>query len=173
MPTVQLMPHTIRLRGPWQCQPLARAVGSADGSVVWNDSELPPACAIELPGDWSAALGAEFRGLVRLTRRFGLPTGLSRASRVWLAIAEVAGIALVTLNAHKLRCISGDTDLPRAREGVANLPQPFASLQQSTPQSCPARWDVTSLLLPRNELAIDLAALTVGCVGLVTLEIEE
>lgn len=167
------MAHSIRLRGPWQCQPLARTTTAPDGSVDWTEANLPPAGAIELPGDWSALLGAEFGGLARLTRGFGLPTGLSPKSRVWLEVAEVAGIASVTLNANELGCMSDDTDLTQVRERLANLPPPFASLLQTTPQPCPARWDVTSLLLSRNEVVIDLVAFTVGRVGLVTLQIEE
>lgn len=167
------MHHSIRLRGPWQCQPLASAEIAADGSVIWTDTEVPPPGVIELPGDWSAALGAHFRGLARLTRRFGLPTGLSRSSRVWLTMDEVAGTAAVALNAHPLGSTADGDDSLRLHESLANLPQRFASVLQSTPHPCPARWDVSSLLQPRNELTIDLLALGVGRIGLVTLEIED
>jgi hypothetical protein len=167
------MPHIIRLRGPWQCEPLAFAGIAVDGSVIWTDTELPPPAVIELPGDWSAAIGRDFRGLARLTRRFGLPTGLSPSSRVWLTLEELAGTAAVTLNDHPLGSTTSEGDSLRFCESLANLPQRFAALLQSEPQLCPVRWDVTSRLQPRNEVAITLLALAVGQVGLLSLEIED
>lgn len=166
------MPHTIRLRGPWQCEPLSFAKIMTDGSVIWTDTDLPATGVIELPGDWSAALGPDFRGLARLTRRFGLPTGLSPSSRVWLALEEVAGTAAVALNAHPLGSTTNEADSLRFRESLANLPQRFDSLLQPQPHPCPVRWDITSLLKARNDVAITLLAFTDGWVGLISLEIE-
>jgi len=168
-----IMPHSIRLRGPWQCEPLAFAEIAVDGSMIWTDTDLPTPAAIELPGDWSAALGRDFRGIARLTRRFGLPTGLSSSSRVWLTLEEVAGTAAVALNTHALGSTASEDDSLRFRESLANLPQRLASTLKGSPQFCPARWDVTSLLQPRNELTIDLLTLGMGRIGLVTLEIDE
>ena len=167
------MPHSIRLRGPWQYEVLALAVADASGGLILADSEVPPPGVIELPGDWSAALGADFRGLARLTRRFGLPTGLSQSSRVWLAIEGVAGTAAVALNSQTLGNTTGVHDFSRSPQNPVHLSQPFASLFQIEPEPCPVRWDITKLLQPRNEVAIILLALEAGRVGLVSLEIED
>ena len=52
-----MYPHRIRLRGPWECEPLARAEGA--------DMPLPPPCRMTMPCRWSAGGLAEFAGRVR------------------------------------------------------------------------------------------------------------
>jgi hypothetical protein len=158
------MPHTIRLRGPWEYEPLAR--GSRD------DRELPPGGTMAMPGDWGAVLGAAFRGQVRFTRRFAQPTGLDASSRIWLVIEEVDWQAVVALNGQSL----GEVRFSGAPAEADVVP-------------CPARFDITTLLLPRNELTIDVLLPEVaagapplarpgregqpgGLIGLVSLEIE-
>ncbi|MCA9205923.1 MAG: hypothetical protein KDA59_22875 [Planctomycetales bacterium] len=105
--------HTIRLRGPWQYEPLARTVWTADGEsaeLTDGSSEhaaLPPAGRVTMPCDWSESLGTDFRGRVRFIRYFNRPTGLDSATRVYLAIDEVDAMAEVQLNGHKLGQIRG------------------------------------------------------------------
>ena len=174
--------HAIRLRGPWDCQPLARVTLLADGSLREDRSALPSGGTAVLPDDWAAALGADFRGLVRFTRRFAQPTGLTAATRVWLAIDDVDWQARLALNGHDLGCIqlAGSTPSPL----LLAAPSPGLAVV------CPARFDITSLLQPRNELVIEVLLPAVeagaarfsrprregqpgGLIGLVRLEIEE
>ena len=161
------MPHTIRLRGPWEYQPLARATLLADGSVGRDDRDLPAGGTIVMPGDWGAVLGSDFRGLVRFTRRFALPTGLDASTRVWLVIEDVDWQGTVVLNGAALGMVRFSAAL--ATDGVSGLP-------------CPARFDITSHLQPRNLLAIDVLKSPAaagpgwttqpgGLIGLVRLEI--
>jgi len=178
------MPHTIRLRGPWEYQPLARATLRADGSVSWDDRGLPPGGSIALPADWGGVLGNDFRGLARFTRRFAQPTGLDAATRVWLVIENVDWQAAVALNGQPL----GHVQLAQTPPACLSL-APSLRSSLSPPIACPARFDITALLQPRNELTIDILLpgvaagapplvrpgredLTGGLIGLVRLEIE-
>lgn len=90
--------HTIRLRGPWECRPLAWARRRADGAPVPIDAPLPAAGLLVMPADWSPVAGADFRGRVRFTRRFGCPTGLTAEDHVSLVVEAVDFAAEVTLN---------------------------------------------------------------------------
>lgn len=168
------MPHTIRLRGPWEYQPLGRAEILADGQVSIQAWDLPGGGTLALPADWGEALGRDFRGLVRFTRRFAQPTGLDARSRVWLVIEEVDRQGNVTLNGTSLGIVWTSATTPVPGVGA---------------QLCPARLEITNLLQPRNVLTIDvvkppLAAgvppevlgprtdLPGGLIGLVRLEIQ-
>jgi beta-galactosidase/beta-glucuronidase len=91
-------PHVIRLRGPWECQPLERFDASAD---------LPAAARVQAPCDWAELLGHEFLGRVRYTRRFNRPTNLDPHERVWLIIDGVDHHGLVTLNGTPLGQVAG------------------------------------------------------------------
>lgn len=143
--------HTIRLRGPWQYEPLALTVWTADGESVASPAgsselaALPPAGRVTMPCDWSESLGADFRGRVRFTRHFNRPTGLDSNTRVYLAIDEVDAVAEVQLNGNSLgrmRGIDGTwrseitailetrnrleivVDLPFVSDASAPLPRP-------------------------------------------------
>jgi hypothetical protein len=135
-----------------------------------------------LPDDWARALGVEFRGRVRFTRRLAQPTGLTPGTRVWLAIDDVDWQALVALNGHALGCIQLAGSTPSAALLGSSSPRLPVSI-------CPVRFDITSLLQPRNELVVEilLPALETGAppfsrpgretqpgglIGLVRLEIE-
>src|SRR5262245_97069 len=69
-PERRMYPHRIRLRGPWECQPLA-----PDG---------PPPRRVTLPCRWADGGLGDFRGPVRFRRRFGYPGRLDAHERVWL-----------------------------------------------------------------------------------------
>jgi hypothetical protein len=114
-------PHRIRLRGPWECEPLARA---GDGGP------LPPALRMTLPCRWTEGGLADFAGRVRFRRRFGYPGRIDDTERVWLTCAGLEGSAVVALNGRNL--------------GAPEDP------------ACGFEYEVTALLLPRNELVIDL-----------------
>lgn len=130
--------HTIRLGGPWTYCPLARRVDSSDaprgeggpaaGSLTTVN--LPASGRAQLPGDWSASLGADFQGRVRYLRNFNWPARLEPGERVELVIAALVGSATVTLN-----------------------DQPLGACQTT---STPWRTEVTRLLAPRNQLEITL-----------------
>ncbi len=138
------MPHVIRLRGPWEYEPLARFATLSDGRVDVKNDGLPPSGIIELPADWGKVLGAEFQGRVRFTRRFRCPTGLSPTLHVWLIIDDVDWQAEVTLNESLL-----------GKVAHSDSPEPSQELQ------CPARFDITTLLSPQNKLSI-----VITCPGL-------
>ncbi len=123
-------PHIIRLRGPWELQPLARWQLASGAALVEFIDPLPPGGRIEMPSDWSQLLGADFRGRARHLRRFGRPTGLDSGQRVWLVCDGATDAATIALNGAPLGAILGP-----------NLP---------------ARFDITERLLPRNELVIDV-----------------
>ena len=186
--------HSIRLRGPWDYLPLARAELLAGGSIRSDDRDLPAGGTIAMPADWSAALGNDFRGLVRFTRRFAQPTGLSETSRVFLVIDNVDWQAAVTLNGQLLGHIQLANTSPALCLSISATPRPslspFPPLPHTPALPCPARFDIKSLLAPRNELTIDVVLPAVeagaspfdrqeregqsgGLIGLVRLEIED
>src|SRR6476659_7700200 len=78
--------HTIRLRGPWELEPVARFVLQADGSYQPVKDDLPAPVRVKMPADWSESFGADFLGRVRYRRTFQKPTGLESGERVWLVV---------------------------------------------------------------------------------------
>ncbi len=127
--------HAIRLRGPWDYVPLAafveRDVGDVSdigdaGALVESTVDLPPAGRMAMPADWGESLGCAFRGRVAYRRRFGQPTGVESAERVWLVCDGAEAWATLTVNGERL----GDVNGPASR----------------------SEFDVTALLRERNEL---------------------
>lgn len=88
-----MYPHRIRLRGPWECEPLACARAGAP---------LPPPSRMVLPGRWGERGLGDFAGHVRFRRRFGYPGQIDSYERVWLTFAGVEGTADVRLNGQAL-----------------------------------------------------------------------
>jgi hypothetical protein len=154
-------PHVIRLRGPWEYEPLARVApitstqdrqltvqssrfsplapgGTGAGNEGTTNAELPPPGRIHLPADWTGTLGKGFRGRVRYRRRFNRPTGLEPRNRVWLVIDGVDACGQHSLNGQPLGSIDG--------------------------YALPAESDVTELLTASNVLEIDVE-LNESCVG--------
>jgi hypothetical protein len=82
-----------------------------------------------MPCRWGETGMARLGGRVRCRRRFGFPGRIDAHERVWLTVAGVSDRAAIALNG---------TSLGRA-EGAA-----------------PAEFDVTALLLPRNELIVEV-----------------
>lgn len=124
-------PHIIRLRGPWDYEPLSRTRLLPDGTIREEGAgELPPAGRIQMPADWAETLGAEFRGRVRYTRRFGCPSGLATNDLIELVIVQVDALGAVHLNGRPLVGIPA---------GQLNT-----------------RVDITRRLQPRNELHVEV-----------------
>ncbi len=87
------MTHVIRLRGPWELEPVAR----------FDDARaLPAGGRTRVPGDWSELLGRDFVGRARYRRRFNLPTNLEPDERVWLVVEAVDHQARLDLNGRPL-----------------------------------------------------------------------
>lgn len=85
-------PHRIRLRGPWDVEPLSPAM---------------PALRVSLPTTLRNGGLAGYAGLVRFVRRFGRPTNLSVGDTVWLVFEGVSGAAEVHLNDRDLGRVVG------------------------------------------------------------------
>lgn len=86
-------PHRIRLRGPWDCEPLT----SVNGTV-------PPLSRVLMPCRWHETSLPNFTGRVRYRRRFGYPGRIDDVERVWLTFAGANDCADVTLNGVALGC---------------------------------------------------------------------
>ena len=122
--------HTIRLRGPWKLQPLACTVLLANGTTEREPGTLPAPCTVQVPADWSASLGVNFRGQARYSRRFGCPTGLQPGDQVSLVVDKIDALAEVAINSNSL--------------GTMRI----------TDGSC--QWPITPFLQPRNLLEITI-----------------
>lgn len=98
-----MYPHRIRLRGPWECEPLRRD----------NETEepLPRPFRMTMPCRWNEAGLPGFRGRVRFRRSFGYPGRLDAHERVWLTFAGVGGAAEAQLNNHPLGRIATGSEL--------------------------------------------------------------
>lgn len=123
-------PHAIRLRGPWQFEPLARGVVRGDGQVVERFDDLPPAGRSTVPSDWGHEVGAEFRGRVRYRRSFNPPGTLEAHERLWLIVEGVDARGVVSLNGTRLGEVAG--------------------------YAVSSSFDITRLVGPRNEIVLDV-----------------
>jgi hypothetical protein len=141
-------PYRILLRGPWKCEPLARAKRDPAGALEWSQTELPPAGTVRLPAVWHDLVG-DFRGRVRFQRRFHPPSNIAPGDRLFIVLDAVAGTGPVLLNGHSL----GSIEAP----GGAT------------------RFEVTGLLQVNNDLVLEVeytgAAAPGGQFGHVALEI--
>jgi hypothetical protein len=84
-----MYPHRIRLRGPWECQPLERRPAS---------EPLPTPLRMTLPCRWADGGLPGFAGWVRFRRRFGYPGQIDSHERVWLTFDALAGPIAIVLN---------------------------------------------------------------------------
>jgi hypothetical protein len=94
--------HTIRLRGPWQLEPLERFVLSGGGRFERSTAGLPLSARATMPADWSAAFGPTFYGRVRYHRVFQKPTGLESGERVFLVVEPPRSRGTVALSGKPL-----------------------------------------------------------------------
>jgi hypothetical protein len=123
--------HSIRLRGPWEYEPLCREVRLPDGSTEERSEGLRPGGRVRMPATWHEMVGSDFRGRVRCRRRFACPRGLEPYETVWLVVQGLDAEGTVSLNSQRLGTI--------------------ASGQHAQ------RYDVTRLLKERNELIVEVA----------------
>lgn len=93
--------HTIRLRGPWDYEPLSRA-GLGD---------LPVSGRAQMPCEWSSILGVDFIGRVCFRRRFNRPGQLDPHEHVWLVIETPAQLVAAWLNDQPLTCATTDATI--------------------------------------------------------------
>jgi hypothetical protein len=141
-----MYPHRIRLRGPWEYEPLVR-FEQANGRLVKSVENVPAPGRMTMPCRWKDSPLKGFAGTVLLTRHFGYPGRIDSFERVWLTFAGLTQSAEVALN---------ETHLGKCDE-----------------KNMPSEWEVTSLLRPHNLLEIRLVADTDegGLWGEVALEI--
>ena len=99
------VPHSIRLRGPWQFALLPNRQGSDPWTAAPSEAELR---RIQLPAVWPKVLPADWRGRLWLRRVFHLPTGLRAGDEVSL-VADALGYPVCSrLNGHALEAASFD-----------------------------------------------------------------
>jgi hypothetical protein len=101
----EVLPYRILLRGPWECEPLARAGRDAGGELIWNETGLPRAGTVRLPASWQELFG-DFRGRVRFRRRFHPPSNIEPGDRLFLGFDAVGGAAMIALNGQNLGTIA-------------------------------------------------------------------
>jgi hypothetical protein len=140
-----MYPHRIRLRGPWECEPLARLVRRANGELEAVAGPLPAARRLTMPAPWRTGDLSDFTGRVRFRRRFGYPGQIDSYERVWLTCAGVNEPAEVWLN-----------------ERLLGRPEPGAF-----------EHEITSVLARRNclEITLDALSLTASTLGEVAMEV--
>jgi hypothetical protein len=155
--------HTIRLRGPWQLEPLERYVKRDRGGYQSDTIGLPANDRWKMPADWCETMGPDFLGVVRYRRTFHRPSKLTSTAKVWLVVEPPRSYGLVRLGGR-----------------------PLGEVEFGGP---PSRFDITAHLGDRNFLEIDVAhpvldddwlptddgsvSQTGGLIGEVRLEIEE
>jgi len=140
-----MYPHRIRLRGPWECEPLARLVTTPDGRNETVTTDLPVPCRMTMPCRWSEGGLKNFAGRVRFRRHFGYPGRIDENERVWLTFAGIEGTAETWLNHQFL--------------GRNEAQQPI-------------EFEITGVLGKRNELVIEVEGQETGGVyGEVAMEI--
>lgn len=98
--------HTIRLRGPWQLEPVFRYVLRADGGYDRHADGLPAAAKLTMPADWSAVFGDDFFGRVRCVRTFNSPSGLQPDELVWLVVEPQRSLARVVMAEETLGVVA-------------------------------------------------------------------
>src|SRR5262245_63563747 len=104
-----MYPHRIRLRGPWECEPLIPAVRRADGAVQTLPDPAPPPRRVRMPCHWLADDLADYTGRVRFRRRFGYPGRLAAHERVWLIWENMPPVSRVALNDDKFEAPEGQS----------------------------------------------------------------
>ena len=90
--------HTIRLRGLWQCTPMATTYWTSAGKSEETGTDVPAPGTIKVPGNWDSVVGSQFRGKVLLQRYFHKPTGLEENDVVQIRIEGINALAEVFVN---------------------------------------------------------------------------
>jgi hypothetical protein len=123
-----LAPHRMHLKGPWRYEWIPDA-HSASSNSAFNCDDAPSVSGeVRLPADWRTLFG-DRGGTICFLRRFGRPTNLEPHEQVFLVFDRIEGTARIFLNGQPLGTIAG--------------------AQQ-------AAFDATALLVPNNELAVEV-----------------
>ena len=156
-------PHTIRLRGPWQLEPIERYIPRDNGHFDRATNGLPLSSRATMPADWAGVFGCDFLGRVRYHRVFQKPTGLDSGERVWLVIEPPRTRGVVTLSDTPLGQVAWGG--PVGRFQITNLLEDHNRLEIV----------VEHPALDESQRSSDdwVASAPGGLVGEVRLEIEE
>jgi hypothetical protein len=130
-----MYPHRIRLRGPWECEPLARTGGDA--------RPVPQPRRITLPGRWADGDLANFRGGLLFRRRFGYPGRIDDYERVWLTFHNAMAGLQIRLNGECLGKSSG-AGLDEIEVTALLQDRNELTLEVNNPESC-TLWDEVAL----------------------------
>ncbi len=84
--------HTIRLRGPWECELVAAE----------SKSQVDETVRVHMPAAVSSIVPRGFDGILRCRRRFGCPTCLDPHEAVFLVITGCRLSGSVSLNCEPL-----------------------------------------------------------------------
>lgn len=125
-----MYPHRIHLRGPWECEPIARTLLHADGRIETLDAPVPPPRRMFLPCQWAEGGLGPFNGRVRFRRRFHWPKPLGSHERLWLRFDAADYFADVRLNGEPLGRHEGAFD--------------------------PFEFEITALVRERNDLEVEV-----------------
>ena len=87
-----MYPHRIRLRGPWECEPLTRS----------NAGALSPPFPVFPPGRLADLGLPGFAGQVCFRRRFGYPGRIDAYERVWLVFDGMSDPITISVNDRKI-----------------------------------------------------------------------
>jgi hypothetical protein len=136
--------HTIRLRGPWQMQPMERFAVLPDDRISASGEDLPTPTVAKMPDDWSSVFGADFLGRVRYVRTFNKPTGLDSGERVFLVVEPPISVGRVAVNGQIL-----------------------GEVRWGAP---PGRFDITTALKDHNAVEVEVSHPAVDGEGKATLE---
>ncbi len=114
----ELPAHTIRLAGPWECEPQLPLIWQHES----GKADATPR-RVKFPTTWESLFGFQ-GGTVRLQRRFNSPTGI-RNQRLAIACQHARATGELRLNGELLGPLPADRDsvryeLPALQPG-ANL----------------------------------------------------
>jgi hypothetical protein len=154
-----MYPHQIRLRGPWECEPLTQQVGE---SPVPPPRRVTMPCRLEDLGDFS--------GRVRFRRAFGYPGRIDADERVWLTLDGIEVSAEVSLNGQLLgQCDRGsfEFDVTALLKERNRLDIVFEAL----PKTC-GLWEEVALEIRRTAFLRDVRARITAAGGDFTLSIQ-
>jgi hypothetical protein len=155
--------HTIRLRGPWQLEPIERYIPRSDDHFDRVGDDLPSSSRAAMPADWAGVFGRDFLGRVRYHRVFQKPTGLDSGERVRLVIEPPRTRGVVTLSGTPLGQVAWGG--PLGRFDITNLLEDHNRLEIVVEH--PA---LDEVLCPNEDWFTTRPG---GLVGEVRLEIEE
>jgi hypothetical protein len=166
-----MYPHVIRLRGPWEVEPVAPPAGPSSKLIETQSVPAQPTTRMTMPGGWNEGPLGVFAGCVRCRRRFGYPGRIDDHERVWLTFAGVTGKAAASLNGRLLgrRDETGPaleydvTDILKDRNELA--------LEVDVPPGCSRLWDEVALEVRCTAFLRAVRAKATAAEGLLALDV--